>query len=422
MSAEDSDEEFLPPVPKEEETAPPSAAEDESKASLTNPDVLTKYQEAAKIAQASLIEIVGKCTAGAKILDICRFGDELIESKCAAIFNKKNKETGKIPLKGVAFPVCVSVNEIVCHCSPLESEAADTYPDLKDGDMVKIDMGVHVDGFIAVSAHTVVVGHDPSKPISGSQADAINATYVAAEVASKMIKAGNTNTMVTKAIKQVADMFDVRPINGTLMHQMKRFVIDGNKVILLREDADQKTKACTFEPLEVYAIDIAMSSGQGKPQDAGNRVTVYKRNVERNYALKQKASRTFFNEVNKKFPTFPFSLRSMPDEQGAKMGIRECATHELLMAYPVLMEKKGDFISHTKFTVLLLPNGNTSVITGLPPMTLDDPNEKKIGLALCNKLVAEKPDVKIPENILELLSQEPPEKKKKDNKKKSTKK
>lgn len=52
---------------------------------------------------------------------------------------------------------------------------------------------------------------------------------------------GNTNTAVTAAIKQVADMYDVRPISGTLMHQMKQFVIDGKKMILLKEvEPDQQ--------------------------------------------------------------------------------------------------------------------------------------------------------------------------------------
>lgn len=57
--------------------------------------------------------------------------------------------------KGVAFPTCVSVNECVCHNSPLISEAQE---DIKEGDIVKVDLGVHIDGYIAVVAHTVVAG------------------------------------------------------------------------------------------------------------------------------------------------------------------------------------------------------------------------------------------------------------------------
>lgn len=98
------------------------------------------------------------------------------------------------------------------------------------------------------------------------------------------------------------------------------------------------------------------------------RTTVYKRAVDVKYALRNKASRDFFNEVNKKSPTLPFSLRSLSDEKAARMGVRECVTHGLMQSYPVLYERKGDFVAHVKFTVLLLPNG-TLQISGLPPVT-----------------------------------------------------
>jgi methionine aminopeptidase len=242
---------------------------------------------------------------------------------------------------------------------------------------VKIDLGVHVDGFIAVVAHTILV-----PPAVGTETPAlsevdiarrnnvINAAYAAAEVAVRTLRPGNTNHQVTHAIKHVADTFNVRPISGTLMHQMKQFVIDGNKMILLREEPDQqKIETCTFESGEVYAIDIAMSSGDGKPRETGARTTVFKRAVEKKYALKNKSSRAFFNDVNKKFPTLPFTIRAFPDENAARLGIRECVIHELLIPYPVLNEKRDDFVAHVKTTVLLLPSGNALPITGLSPFT-----------------------------------------------------
>lgn len=58
---------------------------------------------------------------GARVVDICRAGDDSITAKAALIFRGKAKD-GKVIEKGVAFPVCVSVNECVCHCSPLESD------------------------------------------------------------------------------------------------------------------------------------------------------------------------------------------------------------------------------------------------------------------------------------------------------------
>ncbi len=59
---------------------------------------------------------------GAKIIDICVAGDASIEAKCAQIF--RNKVKGQPIQKGVAFPVCISVNECVCNMSPLLSDDA----------------------------------------------------------------------------------------------------------------------------------------------------------------------------------------------------------------------------------------------------------------------------------------------------------
>lgn len=335
--------------------------EKEEDSTLANTAVTTKYQEAAKIVQSSLLEIIALCVPGANIVDLCRAGDAFIEQKAALIYRNKNK--GKAIEKGIAFPVCISINECVCHNSPLASEDSET---LKEGDMLKIDMGSHVDGFIAVVAHTLVVASaPPAAPTTGPRADAMIAAYVAADLASKLIRPGNKNKQVSDAIKKVAEAYKVNLVAGTVMHQMKRFVIDGNKVIVLREEDNQKVEECTFEQYEVYAIDVAMTTGEGKPREQNARTTVFKRNVDKTYHLKMKASRTLYSEVAKRFPTLPFTLRALGDERGARMGVRECVNHELLAPYPVLFERAGDQIAHVKFTVLLLPSG-TVKITGLP--------------------------------------------------------
>jgi len=284
--------------------------------------------------------------------------------KCGTIYQKKIK--GKTVEKGVAFPTCISVNECVCHNSPLESDTPGEI--LASGDLVKLDIGCYVDGYIAVAAHTMVCGEQPSpeKPLLGPQADALHAAHIAGEVALKLLRPGNTNSQVTKAISKVAEDFGVSACSGVLSHRMKRFVIDGNKVILLREDTDQKVEDFSFELNEVYSIDIAMSTGEGKPKEMESRTTIFKRSVDKNYMLKMRSSRTLFNEINAKFPALPFTLRSLDDERQARMGIVECLKHELVHPYPVLYEKKGDRVAHFKFTVLLLPSGPTR-ISGLKP-------------------------------------------------------
>ena len=69
-----------------------------------------------------------------------------------------------------------------------------------------------------------------------------------------------------------------------------------------------RARACVCRP-QVYAVDVAMSTGDGKPREGDARTTVYKRRVDKTYNLRIKGSRQFINEVNRRFPIFPFTLR-----------------------------------------------------------------------------------------------------------------
>lgn len=123
-------------------------------------------------------------------------------------------------------------------------------------------------------------------------------------------------------------------------------------------------KEFEFEQNEVYCIDVIMSTGEGHGRTTDLRTTVYKRDVEMNYMLKTQKARQFISEVNKRFPTMPFSLRAFEDQPMARVGISEAKRHELLYEYPVLREREGEFVAQFKYTVLLLPGG-TKRITGL---------------------------------------------------------
>lgn len=337
---------------------------------LSNSDVCTKYQEASKIVNLALKGLVSQCVPGAQVLDLCKFGATIIDTSSSKLYTKKVK--GVAVEKGVAFPVCISVNDVICNNSPLGSDEMEP---IKTGDIIKIDLGCHIDGYISVAAHTLIVPESPDANLKVDGEDIGNvavAAYNAMVVAAASIKAGAKNTEVTKVVNRVATAYGVNAISSVRMHQMKRFVIDGVKEVALKEPTpdeieagDEKVDECTFEQSEVYAVDVAMSTGEGKPRPSGVlRTTVFKRNVEANYRLKMKNSRYLLSEVDKKFPTLPFTLAHFDDERAAKMGVTECVSHGLLTPYPVLHEQKDAKVAHFKCTVLLLPSG-TSRVTGL---------------------------------------------------------
>ena len=288
--------------------------------------------------------------------------------------------------KGIAFPTCVSINHCVCHFSPLEAE--DVL--LKNGDVVKIDLGAHIDGCIAVVGHTLVVGGgNPTAPVTegetkvaatdgdkatGTYADVAMAAYKAGQLCLTMMVPGNTNTLLTETIAKVAEAYGVNAVQGVLMHNMKPFVIDGNKCIINKVEPDQNVDEIEFvsplacgssaptllknrknignpfgvdhffvcclllhccivallhccivvfsqEPYEVYGIDIAMSTGKGKPIERDARTTVFKRAIDKKYALKMKASRYVLSEVDKFYPALPFATSLLTDIRKSRLGV-----------------------------------------------------------------------------------------------------
>ncbi|XP_042066782.1 ERBB-3 BINDING PROTEIN 1-like [Salvia splendens] len=343
---------------------------EEKELDLTSPEVVTKYKSAAEIVNKALQLVLSECKPKAKIVDLCEKGDTFIREQTASMYKNSKKKIEK----GIGFPSCISVNNMVCHFSPLASNESV----LEAGDIIKIDMGCHIDGFIAVVAHTHVLQEGP---VTGRAADVIAAANTAAEVALRLVRPGKKNKDVSDAIQKVAAAYDCKIVEGVLSHQMKQYVIDANKVVLNVPGPDTRVDDAEFEENEVYAIDIVTSTGEGKPRLLDEKeTTIYKRAVDKNYNLKMKASRFIFSEISQKFPIMPFSARAL-DEKRARLGLVECTNHDLLQPYPVLHEKPGDLVAHIKFTVLLMPNGSDRVTSHplqelQPTKSVDDPGVK----------------------------------------------
>merc|ERR1712126_397210 len=320
--------------------------------------VVTKYKMAAEIVNKVLKGLVTKCTAEASVRDLCILSDKQLAEETAKAFKKDKKVQ-----KGIAFPTCISVNNVICHYSPLVSEP-DTV--LADGDMVKVDLGAHIDGYIAVVAHTLVVGESKDNLISGRKADAMLAAHSASEAALRLVKPGNETYEVTETVSKIADAFKCKPVEGMLSHQLEQNKIDGEKTIIQNPSEAQRKEheKYEFELHEVYAVDVLISTGEGQGREKNAKITIYKK-TEDTYMLKMKTSREFFSKVSKQFGTMPFNLRSMDDEKKARMGVVECVTHKLIEPFQVLFDKEGAHVAQYKFTVLLMPNGPHK-ITGLP--------------------------------------------------------
>ncbi|XP_031845184.1 proliferation-associated protein 2G4 [Nomia melanderi] len=378
------------------------ADKDENEKTIAEDLVVTKYKMAGNIVNQVLRQVLDKCVEGASVREICEYGDKLLLQETSMVF-KKEKELKK----GIAFPTCISVNNCICHFSPIASE-----PDLilKDEDMVKVDLGAHIDGFIAVVAHTIVIGSSLKKIVSGRRADVVLAAHFASQAALRLLKPGTETYTITGTVEKICEAYKCKPIEGMLSHQLKQFKIDGEKTIIQNPNDAQKKEheKYTLETHEVYAMDVLVSTGEGVGREQDTRVTIFKK-TEETYQLKLKASRMFYSEVTHKHGLMPFNLRTFEDEKKAKMAVVECVSHRLIEPFHVLYEKPNEFAAQFKFTVLLMPNGPHK-ITGLPfdlkfyqsDCVVDDPELKSLLYTSANPKSAKKKKKKAVKSVGEV--------------------
>jgi methionine aminopeptidase len=170
---------------------------------------------------------------------------------------------------------------------------------------------------------------------------------------------------------------------------MKKHLIDGNECIINKETPEQRVEDWEFSPGDIFALDVYVSTGEGMPREIDVRTTVYKREMEKVYNLKSKSARQFFHVVSTKYPTLPFSIRGFEDLTGAKVGVRECMTHDLLMDYPVLGEKKGEFVAQFKATIAVQPKSIAILCGGRDLVGKDGyKTDKKIADADLNAVIS----------------------------------
>lgn len=274
---------------------------------------------------------------------------------------------------------------------------------LKEGDLIKIDLGVHIDGFIAIQAGTLLVQPlQITSPITDRVGDLIQATRTAYQVALRLIRPGKRISAVSPILNRVAELFGCQLVEGVMTHQIKRFVIDGNKCVLNKTTPEHRVDDDEFQENEVYAVDIIMSTGDGKTRMLDEKETmIYKRALDREYNLRLKAARFVFTEINRRFPTMPFTIGALTDQKQVRLGLVECLNHGLLQPYPVMHEKPGELVVQVKGTVLLMPSGS-DIITQFPEQEVNS-------------------SVKIEDTEILALLEEEIQKKKKTKKKKTDK-
>jgi len=322
---------------------------------LNDPNTLNKYKSAGVIATKAINEAVKNLKEGTKLLDITNQTTKYIQDECNKIYKDIN-------YKGLAFPVCLSKNHIAGHYIPKESDITN------NGDLIKIELGVHIDGFPALIAFTTLITNDNQK-YNDQRAKVLKAVIESSKEIVNVMKPGKTNKDVVKIMEKYAEKyncnlpiyndneFDVIP--GLISYEVSRGIIDGynddvdenvHRFILSRTNPNYEfgLRETEFEENEVYAIDILMSSGTDKLQNM-NETSIYKRVHSIFESLKLKASRDVISSFGKEL----FPVKMDPNNVRMKLGLKECIEKDLLTVYPATCEKEGEYIARIKFTVIV---------------------------------------------------------------------
>ncbi|KAI3543368.1 DNA-binding protein [Colletotrichum simmondsii] len=338
---------------------------------LNNPDTLTKYKTAAQISEKVLAAVAELIKPGEKIVTICEKGDKLIEEELAKVYR------GKKVNKGFSHPTTISPASFVTPYTPLTTDEAEAATEIKEGEPIKIQLGAQIDGFGSIVCDTVVAGE-----ITGRTADLVLANYYANELLLRLMlppgllasgtdeekaKAAAakapTQAKITSLLEKVVKSYDCNLVESTTSWLFERNEIEGKKKIVLAPAEGTKGDG-TPEIGEVWGVEMGVSLGAGKVKTLESRTTLHRRTTT-NYGLKRPTSRKILSEVQKKFGTFPFSLRQLDDERDAKSGVVECVRGNVFRAYEVVGDKDNSPVARYLSTIAITKNGITKL--GAPP-------------------------------------------------------
>ncbi|KAI5364150.1 Putative peptidase M24, Zinc finger, PHD-type, Zinc finger, FYVE/PHD-type, creatinase/aminopeptidase [Septoria linicola] len=354
--------------------------------SLNNPDTLTKYKTAAQIGQKVLEAVSGWITEGAKIVEICQRGDKLLDEEVAKVYK------GKKIAKGISHPVTVSPSSYVTPYTPLVSDTEEAETTLQAGEAVKIQLGAQIDGFGAIVCDTVFVG---GKALSGRQADLALATHYANELLLRVVappgliasgteeeqkKAQSqkpySQAKITQLLEKVVKSYECNLVENTTCWLFDRNEIEGKKKIILAPGEGVKGEGLP-EVGEVWGLEIGVSTGNGKVKTLPKRTTLHRRTTT-TYGLKRPSSRATLSEIQKRFGTFPFSLRQLESEKDGKVGVIECVRGGVVRAYEVAGATDGEPVSRLFETIAITKNGVQKLSAPPTPDVSQWKSDKKI--------------------------------------------
>ncbi len=290
--------------------------------------MIEKYKQAGKIAKEALEYGASLIKPGVKAIDVTK----KVEEKILSLGGK------------FAFPVNISINEIAAHYTPKENDELT----FKEGDVVKLDIGAHIDGYIADTAITVDLG---------DHKDLVKASEEALKAAIETIKPGIEVWEIGKVVEETIKSFGFVPISNLTGHSLEQFELHSGKTIP-NVNNGLKTK---IEEGDAVAIEPFATTGNGYVIDSSLSEIYSLINVK---PVRTPMERKVLEYVVEEHKMLPFCKRWITKKfgLGSAFALRNLVRQEILHNYPVLREEARGLVSQREKTVLVL-GGETIVTT-----------------------------------------------------------
>lgn len=291
-------------------------------------EVYEKYKLAGKIAAEARNYGVGLLRTGASFLEIA------------------NSIESKILVDGarLAFPVNISINEIAAHYSPRHD---DTLVFEKEN-VVKLDIGAHIDGYIADTAVTVEVGTNNYKDMIKASSDALDSAI-------NHIKPGINLVEVGKAVEETITSYGFKPIDNLTGHSMQKYLLHAGMSVPSVQNMVHNDKP---EVGDVLAIEPFATNGAGHViSGEGSNIYICKEYVNPRLMRDRKIKMTF-DKVKSEFKTLPFAQRWFERLfSNSDMMLKKMSFLGLVKQYPQLVDAKKGIVTQKEHTVIVVEDG-----------------------------------------------------------------
>jgi len=278
-----------------------------------------KHREAGEILAQVRDETAAKVEVGASHLEIAEYAEDRI------------RELGGKP----AFPVNISVDEEAAHATPSIDDDA-TFGE----EMINLDIGVHVDGWLADTAITVdLSGHD----------ELAEASEAALDAAVDVVEAGVDTGEIGAVIEETIDGYGFNPVVNLTGHGLGHWEQHTSPNIPNRA----VSQGTTLEAGQVVAIEPFATDGTGKVSE-GQDEEIFA--MEREGSVRNRQARQALEQIAEEFRTLPFATRWL-DTDRAKMALRRLKRQDIVHGYPVLKEDDGNLVSQKEHTLIVTEDG-----------------------------------------------------------------